>query len=99
MEPFIIIKNYRQSRQLEEITPPPRPFLREIDPSTLPFRQPSTKALAKAYSEDDKEVVAEIVQDEIRGCELGMSLLEKKSFTRLQLIFVKNTSFIKSIPD
>ena len=55
MEPFIIIKNYRQSRQLEEITPPPRPFLREIDPSTLPFRQPSTKALAKAYSEDDKE--------------------------------------------
>ena len=54
MDPFIIIKNYRQTRQLEEISPPPRPFLRDIDPHTLPCRQPSTKALAKAYTEDDK---------------------------------------------
>lgn len=31
------------------------------------------------YNDADKDVVANIVQDEIRGCELGMSLLEKET--------------------
>jgi len=31
------------------------------------------------YEGDDKDVVANIVQDEIRGCELGMSMLEKEA--------------------
>jgi len=31
------------------------------------------------YNEKDKDLVAKIVQDEIRGCELAMSLMEKKS--------------------
>ena len=30
------------------------------------------------YNGDDKDVVASIVQDEIRGCELGMAMLEKE---------------------
>jgi hypothetical protein len=55
MEPFIIIKNYRQSRQLEELSPPPRIFLREIDPNTLPSRQPNYKQHVRAFAEDDKE--------------------------------------------
>ena len=54
MDPFIIIKNYRQSRQVEEASPPPRVFLRELDPNTLATRQPNTKMLAKAYNEEDK---------------------------------------------
>ena len=55
MDPFIIIKNYRQSRQVEEASPPPRVFLRELDPNTLASRQPNTKMLSKAFNEDDKE--------------------------------------------
>lgn len=36
MDPFIIIKNYRQQKQAQaEEAQPPRIFLREIDPNTL----------------------------------------------------------------
>ena len=31
------------------------------------------------YNGDDKDVVSNIVQDEIRGCELGMAMLEKET--------------------
>lgn len=50
MDPFIIIKNYRQSRQSEEATPPPRLVLRELDPNALTSRTTSLKFAPKAFS-------------------------------------------------
>lgn len=55
MDPFIIIKNYRQSRQQEETTPPPRIFLRELDPNTLTSRPTIAKYNPAPFCEEDKE--------------------------------------------
>lgn len=57
MDPFIIIRNYRQQRQLSEDLPsfpPARVFLRELDPNTLVNRPTQVKNNIK-YSEEDKE--------------------------------------------
>jgi len=58
MDPFIIVKNYRQQRQafLDETTPlpPVRIFLRELDTNTLVSRQVQSKTL-RVYCEEDKE--------------------------------------------
>ena len=58
MDPFVIVRNYRQQRQaaMEEpvAVPPPRMFLRELDPNTLVSRQLTAKH-APIYREDDKE--------------------------------------------
>jgi hypothetical protein len=57
MDPFIIVKNYRQQRQalFEELPPaPPRLFLRELDPNALAARAPAPR-MAKQFSEEDKE--------------------------------------------
>ena len=53
MDPFIIIHNYRQARQLEE-PPAPRLFLRELDLNALPIRTVS-KPSNRVYSNEDKE--------------------------------------------
>lgn len=50
MDPFIIIKNYRQAK-VEEIPPAPRIFLRELDPNTLASRSTSNKTQSRHYSE------------------------------------------------
>ena len=56
MDPFIIVKNYRQIRQQEEASPPPpRIFLRELDPNSLVPRQPTFKPASRCFAEDDKE--------------------------------------------
>jgi hypothetical protein len=58
MDPFIIVRNYRQQRQaLEEISvpvPAPRIFLRELDPNALVSRQVAVKR-SVGYCEEDKE--------------------------------------------
>lgn len=55
MDPFIIIKNYRQQRQaMTEEIHAPRIFLRELDPNALVSRQIQSKPI-KIYCEDDKE--------------------------------------------
>jgi hypothetical protein len=54
MDPFVIIKNYRQQRQaLYEESPLPRSFLKEIDPNTLPTRNLQPK-ISRVYREEDK---------------------------------------------
>ena len=72
MEPFVIIRNYRQQRQaaLEEVAPP-RMFLRELDPNTLVSRQPAVK-ISHAYHEDDKENFNAMLE-----LETGNELLKK----------------------
>jgi hypothetical protein len=55
MDPFIIIKNYRQSRVPEEPIAAPRLFLRELDPNTLTSRPTSLKLPTRLFCEDDKE--------------------------------------------
>jgi hypothetical protein len=56
MDPFIIIKNHRQilQRQAEENNPPPRLFLRELDPNALAARA-KPKIASRLYCEEDKE--------------------------------------------
>lgn len=54
MDPFIIVKNFRQIRQQEETSPPPRLFLRELDPNTLAHRQPVFKPTSRCFAEEDK---------------------------------------------
>jgi hypothetical protein len=55
MDPFIIIKNYRQSRQQEEVSPPPRLILRELDPNSLSSRTNNTRYSSRPFCEEDKE--------------------------------------------
>jgi len=50
MDPFIIIKNYRQSK-IEDLPPAPRLCLRELDPNTLSSRPTSNKFHSRLYSE------------------------------------------------
>lgn len=50
MDPFIIIKNYRQPK-VEEIPPAPRIFLRELDPNTLTSRNTTGKIQSRQYCE------------------------------------------------
>ncbi len=57
MDPFIIVRNYRQQRQcLEEPLPVPAPrlFLRELDPNALVSRHVPLKRTL-TYSHEDKE--------------------------------------------
>jgi hypothetical protein len=50
MDPFIIIKNYRQPKP-EDIPPAPRIFLRELDPNTLSSRTAASKIQSRLYCE------------------------------------------------
>ena len=50
MDPFIIIKNYRQAKT-EDIPPAPRLILRELDPNTLSSRSTSNKIQSRLYCE------------------------------------------------
>ena len=61
MDPFIIIKNYRQTQQklTEEVPPPPvappqRMALRELDSNALSMRS-IMRPQPKVYVEEDKE--------------------------------------------
>lgn len=50
MDPFVIIKNYRQTRQPEEATPPPRLVLRELDTNAITARATSLKFVPKPFA-------------------------------------------------
>lgn len=50
MDPFIIIKNYRQAKA-EEVPPAPRLILRELDPNTLSSRTGSVKTYSRLCCE------------------------------------------------
>ena len=72
MDPFIIIRNYRQQRQsaLEELTPttaPPasRLFLKELDPNALVNRQVALKRSVN-YCEEDKENYCSLLETDRR---------------------------------